>query len=73
MQKLDRPSAAVGAYTEAVALGPDVPSAWYGLALACAAVGDTVASERARSRLAALDRDLATQLHDELERLRGPK
>ncbi len=39
MQKLDRPDAAVGAYTKAVALGPDVPSAWYGLALAYAAPG----------------------------------
>ncbi len=64
MQKLDRPDAAVDAYTEAVALGPDVPSAWYGLALAYAAAGNAAASERAESRLADLDGDLAAQLHD---------
>jgi tetratricopeptide (TPR) repeat protein len=62
LQKLDRPEAAVGAYTEAVALGPDVPSAWYGLALAYAAVGNAAASERAGSRLADLDRELAARL-----------
>ena len=62
MQKLNRPAAAVGAYTEAVALAPDVASAWYGLALAYAAVGNAVASQRAGSRLADLDRDLAIQL-----------
>jgi serine protease Do len=66
MQKLDRPAAAVGAYSEAVALGPDVPAAWYGLALAYATVGNIPASERAQSRLAALNRDLAARLHDEL-------
>ena len=69
MQKLNRPAAAVGAYTEAVALAPDVASAWYGLALAYAAVGNAVASQRAGSRLADLDHDLATQLHIEIERL----
>ena len=69
MQKLDRSEAAVGAYTQAVALGPDVPSAWYGLALAYAAVGNVAASKRAESRLADLDRDLAAQLHDALARL----
>ncbi len=69
MQKLDRPEAAVGAYREAAALGPDVPNAWYGLALAYAAMGNTVASKRAESRLADLDRDLAAQLHDAIERL----
>ena len=73
MQRLERPAAAVGAYTEAVALGPDVPAAWYGLALAYAAVGDAAASERAGSRLAALDRGLAAQLHDELAQLRGSR
>ena len=69
MQKLDRPAAAVDAYTEAAALGPDVPNAWYGLALAYAALGNTVASKRAESRLADLDRDLVAQLHDAIERL----
>jgi hypothetical protein len=69
MRKLDRPEAAVSAYTEAVALGPDVPSAWYGLALAYAAIGNSAASERAGSRLADLDRDLAAKLHGEIERL----
>jgi hypothetical protein len=70
LQRLDRPAAAVDAYAEAVALGPDVPSAWYGLALAYAAVGNSLASERAGSRLADLDQDLAAELHDELLRLR---
>ncbi len=70
MQKLDRPAAAVRAYMSAVALGPDVPSAWYGLALAYAAVGDAAASERARSRLADLDGDLAARLHEAVEQLR---
>jgi len=69
MQKLDRPAAAIGAYTEAVALGPDVPSGWYGLALAYAAVGNAAASARAGSRLGDLNPDLADQLHREIERL----
>jgi tetratricopeptide (TPR) repeat protein len=69
LQKLDRPAAAVGAYTKAVALGPDVPSAWYGLALAYAFVGNAAASRRAGSRLAELDWDLAAQLHGVLDRL----
>jgi len=73
MQRLDRPAAAVSAFSEAVALGPDVPSAWYGLALAYAAVGDAAAAQRAGSRLAALDRDLALQLHDEVLRLHESK
>jgi serine protease Do len=71
MQKLDRPEAAVGAYAKAVALGPDVPSAWYGLALAYAAVGNAAASKGAESRLAEMDRDLAAQLRDVVERLGG--
>jgi len=71
MQRLDRPAAAVGAFNRAIALGPDVPSAWYGLALAYAAVGDVEAAERAGLRLAALDRDLALHLHDEVLRLHG--
>jgi serine protease Do len=69
MRMLDRPEAAVGAYTEALALGPDVPSAWYGLALAYAVIGNAVASERAGTRLAALDRDLAAQLREALNGL----
>lgn len=69
MQELNRLRAAVRAYTTAVALGPDVPSAWYGLALAQASVGNAVAWERARSTLAELDRDLAAQLSDEVDRL----
>lgn len=69
MQKLDRPEEAVDAYTEAVTLEPDIASAWYGLALAYASVGNAVASQRAESRLADLDRDLAVQLHLEVRRL----
>jgi serine protease Do len=67
LRKLDRPGAAIGAYTSAVALGPDVPASWYGLALAYAAVGNTVAARQAGSRLADLDRDLAAALRDEVE------
>ena len=69
MQKLDHPDAAVDAYIEAVALGPDVPSAWYGLALAYASAGNAAASERAGSRLADLDGDLAVELNAAIERL----
>jgi hypothetical protein len=69
MQKLDRPEAAVRAYTSAVALGPEVPSAWYGLALAYAIVGNAAASERAESTLFDLDRDLAAELHDAVRHL----
>ena len=69
MQKLGRPEAAVAAYTEAVELGPDVPGAWYGLALAYAVLGDAVGSGRAESRLADLDPALAAKLHDAVERL----
>ena len=69
MQKLDRPAAALAAYTEAVALEPEVPAAWYGLALAYAAIGDAAASGRAGSRLAELDRELAAQLREVVGRL----
>jgi serine protease Do len=69
LEKLDRPEAAVGAYTRAVALEPEVPSAWYGLALASAAVGNADASERAESTLFDLDRDLAAKLHTAVKRL----
>ena len=72
MQKLHRPEAAVGAYTRAVALGPDDPSAWYGLALAYAIAGNAAASERAESTLFDLDRDLAAELHDAVKRLGFP-
>jgi len=70
MQKLDRPQAAIRAFVQAVTLGPEVPSAWYGLALAYASVGDDVAAQRAGSRLAALDPALAEQLRDAVEQLR---
>jgi hypothetical protein len=72
LQELGRAAAAVGAYSKAVTLGPDVPSAWYGLALAYAEVGDFIASSRAESRLVALDPDLAARLHQAVERLRLP-
>jgi asparagine synthetase B (glutamine-hydrolysing) len=51
-ERVPGPAAAAGAYTAALALGPDVPSGWYGLALAYAALGNVAASERAGSRLA---------------------
>jgi hypothetical protein len=69
MQKLDRPEAAARAYTAALALGPDVPSAWYGLALAYATAGNVAASKRAESRLADLDGDLAAELRGVVDRL----
>lgn len=72
MQKLGRPEAAVAAYTEAVELGPDVPSAWYGLALAYAVLGNAAGSGRAESRLADLDPGLAAKLHEAVERLGSP-
>ncbi len=72
MQKLGRPEAAVAAYTEAVELGPDVPSAWYGLALAYAVLGNSAGSGRAESRLADLDPSLAAKLHEAVERLGSP-
>jgi hypothetical protein len=70
MQKLDRPEAAIGAFTQAVTLGPEDPSAWYGLALAYATVGDAAASQRAGSRLADLDPALAVQLREAVGQLR---
>jgi serine protease Do len=69
LRKLDRPGAAIGAYRAAVALGPEVPAAWYGLALAYAAVGNSAASMNAGARLADLDRDLAAALREEVDRM----
>ncbi|HSS69886.1 MAG TPA: tetratricopeptide repeat protein, partial [Casimicrobiaceae bacterium] len=66
-----RQQAAVGAFTAALRLAPNDSSAWYGLALAYAAIGDIAASRNAESRLAELDDSLATQLHDEVARLVG--
>jgi serine protease Do len=71
LQQLDRQEAAVGAFTEALRLAPDDSSAWYGLALAYAAVGNVTASRRAEARLAELDGDLAARLHDEVAHLVG--
>jgi serine protease Do len=73
LQQLDRQQAAVSAFTEALRLAPDDSSAWYGLALAYAAIGNTVASRHAESRLAELDGYLAAQLHNELARLAGSR
>jgi len=72
MQKLGRPEAAVAAYTQAVELGPDVPSAWYGLAFAYAVLGNAAGSGRAESRLADLDPVLAAKLHEAVEQLGSP-
>jgi serine protease Do len=72
MQRLGRPEAAVAAYAEAVELGPDVPTAWYGLAFAYAVLGNAAGSGRAESRLADLDPVLATRLHEAVERLGSP-
>jgi len=71
LQQLDRQEAAVGAFTAALRLAPDDSSAWYGLALAYAAVGNVAASRHAEARLAELDGELAARLHDEVARLVG--
>jgi serine protease Do len=71
LQQLDRQQAAVGAFTGALRLAPDDSSAWYGLALAYAAVGNVTALRHAEARLAELDADLAARLHDEVARLVG--
>ena len=71
LQQLDRQDAAVGAFTAALRLAPDDSSAWYGIALAYAAVGNVTASRHAEARLAELDADLAARLHDEVARLVG--
>jgi hypothetical protein len=72
MQNLGRPEAAVAAYSEAVELGPDVPTAWYGLALAYAVLGNAAGSGRAEARLVDLDPVLAAKLHEAVERLGSP-
>jgi hypothetical protein len=72
MQNLGRPDAAVAAYTEAVELGPDVPTAWYGLAFAYALLGNAAESGSAESRLADLDPALAAKLHEAVQRLGSP-
>jgi serine protease Do len=69
LQKLDRREDAVGAYADAVRLAPDYASAWYGLALAYASVGNLVESRRAEAALAGVDRDLAAR-RDVIERAR---
>jgi serine protease Do len=71
LQQLNRQQAAAGAFNAALRLAPHDSSAWYGLALAYAAVGNITASRRAESRLAELDGDLAARLHDEVTRLVG--
>jgi hypothetical protein len=66
LQQLGRQRAAASAFTAALRLDPDDSSAWYGLALAYAAVGNITASRRAEARLAELDPNLAARLHDEI-------
>jgi len=71
LQQLGRQRAAAGAFTAALRLDPDDSSAWYGLALAYAAIGNVTASRHAEARLAELDADLAARLHDDVARLVG--
>jgi serine protease Do len=71
LQQLDLQEAAAGAFTAALRLAPDDSSAWYGLALAYAAVGNLTALRHAEARLAELDGELAARLHDEVARLVG--
>jgi len=70
LQKLDRQEDAAEAFTGALRLAPDDASAWYGLALAYASMGNFVESRRAVSALAGVDRDLAARLRDAIEQVR---
>jgi len=69
MQRQGRQHAAADAFGEALHRAPRDTAAWYGLALAYAAMGDEAASRGAQSELAHLDDALATRLRDELQRL----
>lgn len=73
LQDQQRQGAAVAAFGEALRLAPDDTSAWYGLALAYAALGDAAASRGAQLQLARRDDALATRLRDEVQRLAPPR
>lgn len=68
LQKLNRPGAAVAAFNAALRLTPDEPSAWYGLAVAYAALGDEAASRGAQAKLEVLDGGLAADVKARLGR-----
>jgi Flp pilus assembly protein TadD len=70
LQKLHRQEDAAEAFTEALRLAPDDPSAWYGLALAYASMGNLAESRRAVSALSGVDPDLAARLREAIERVR---
>ena len=70
LQKLNRPGAAVVAFSAALRLTPDEPSAWYGLAFAYAVLGEEAASQGAQAKLEVLDGGLAEDLKARLGRSR---
>ncbi|HTS22327.1 MAG TPA: serine protease [Casimicrobiaceae bacterium] len=70
LQRLNQPQAAVAAYTAALRLAPEDALAWYGLALAYAALGDEAASLKAEATLASISEPLAVDLRDRLARPR---
>jgi hypothetical protein len=70
LQKLNRPDAAVVAFSAALGLAPDDSAAWYGLAFAYAALGDEPGSRGAQAKLEVLDEGLAADLKARLGRTR---
>jgi serine protease Do len=70
LQMLNRPQAAVAAFDAALQLRRDDPLAWYGLAVAYAALGDQAASRVAEAKLDALDESRAAALKAQLAPLR---
>jgi serine protease Do len=70
LQMLNRPHAAVAAFAAALRLRPDDPSAWYGLALCYASLGDEVALRAAEAKLGALSESRAAALKARLSPMR---
>ena len=67
--RLRKPTEVARAYTEMTRRWPDDALAWYGLAAACDALGDTLGREQAITRMAALVEDRRRRL--ELARYRS--
>jgi serine protease Do len=73
LQMLNRLQAAVAAFVAALRLRPDDPSAWYGLALCYASLGDEVASRAAEAKLGALSESRAAALKARLAQMRNAR
>lgn len=73
LQELNRPRAATVAFTDALRLAPDDPTAWYGLAFAYASLGDEVALRDAEAKLSTLSESLAAALKARLGQLPDAK